>query len=139
MTKNNKSSGSNLVAYERESDLVALERKELRLQRKLYMLLLVMVTGFAGLVLVLYQMVVAFRLDMDGMRGDMDRMTPAIVLMSNSMSGLTDHISTMTGDVSGIHSIIGTINHQFGMMNQSVDAMGRDVNRMSGPMRMFFR
>ncbi|CAK0779444.1 hypothetical protein CCP4SC76_6900006 [Gammaproteobacteria bacterium] len=38
-TKENKSSGSNLVAYERESDLVALERKELRLQKKLYTLI----------------------------------------------------------------------------------------------------
>ncbi|CAK0773374.1 hypothetical protein CCP4SC76_5740017 [Gammaproteobacteria bacterium] len=131
--------GENLVWRDRESDLVALEKKELRLQRKLYTLLLVMLIGFGSLALVMYQLIIAFRLDMDGMRADMDRMAPAIVLMSNSMSGLTDHISTMTGDVSGIHSIMGAINHQFGMMNQSVGIMGRDVNRMSGPMQMFFR
>ncbi|CAK0770227.1 hypothetical protein CCP4SC76_5290002 [Gammaproteobacteria bacterium] len=134
-----KNQESNLVLYERESDLFALEKKELRLQRKLYSLLLIMAIGFGGLAIVMYQMVVAFRLDMDGMRADMDRMTPAIVLISNSMNSLTDHISPMTGDVSGIHSIMGAINHQFGMMNQSVGIMGRDVNRMSGPMQMFFR
>ncbi|CAK0753051.1 hypothetical protein CCP4SC76_2400004 [Gammaproteobacteria bacterium] len=42
---------SNLVWYDRESDLVALERKELRLQKKLYTLLLVMAVGFGGLAL----------------------------------------------------------------------------------------
>ncbi|CAK0779881.1 hypothetical protein CCP4SC76_7100002 [Gammaproteobacteria bacterium] len=131
--------GSNLVWNDRESDLLALERKELRLQKKLYTLLLTMLIGFGGLAVVLYQMVAAFRLDMDGIRGDMARMTPAIVLISNSMNSLTDHISTMTGDVSGIHSIMGAINHQFWVMNQSVGIMGRDVNRMSGPMHMFFR
>ena len=84
---------SNLVLYERESDLFALEKKELRLQRKLYSLLLVMMIGFGGLAIVMYQMVLAFRLDMVGMRADMDRMAPAIVLMSrhwfSSISFLT--------------------------------------------------
>jgi len=144
MTKRNKNEPpgteiqeSNLVLYERESDLVALEKKELRLQRKLYTLLLVMMIGFGGLAIVMYQMVLAFRLDMDGMRADMDRMAPAIVLMSNTMTNLSGYIFTMTGEVSGMRSGVDAINRQFWMMNQSVGIMGRDVNRMGHPMRMF--
>ena len=48
------------------------------------------------------------------------------------------YISTMTADVSGMRTGMDAINHQFGVMNQSVGFMGRDVNKMSGPMRMFF-
>ncbi|CAK0777847.1 hypothetical protein CCP4SC76_6480005 [Gammaproteobacteria bacterium] len=145
MTKRNKneppgteSQESNLVLYERESDLFALEKKELRLQRKLYSLLLVITIGFGGLAIVMYQMVLAFRLDMDGMRADMDRMAPAIVLMSNTMTNLSGYIKTMTGEVSGMRSGVDAINRQFWMMNQSVGIMGRDVNRMGHPMRMFW-
>ncbi|CAK0762048.1 hypothetical protein CCP4SC76_3620002 [Gammaproteobacteria bacterium] len=125
------------VLLEQESDLVALEKRELRLQRKLYTLLLVMMIGFGGLALVMYRMVEAFRLDMDGMRADMSRMTPAIVLMSNSMTNLTGYLSTMTAEVSGIGSSVDGIHRQFGLMNQSVGGMGREVSRMSWPMRMF--
>ena len=117
--------------------LVALEKKELRLQRKLYSLLLIMMIGFGGLAFVMYQMILAFRLDMDGIRADMDRMTPAIVLMSNTMTNISYYIFTMTGEVSGMRSGVDTINRQFWAMNQSVNGMGRDVNRMGHPMRMF--
>jgi len=121
-----------------ESAILRMEKKELRLQRKLYTLLLVMMIAFGGLAVVMFKMILAFQVDMDGMRDNMDRMTPAIVMMSSTMSGLADHISTMTADVSRMRSGMDAINHQFGMMNQSVGFMGRDVNKMSGPMRMFF-
>ena len=144
MTKRNKSEppateikGSDLVLYGQKYDLIALEKKELRLQRKLYSLLLVITIGFGGLAAVMYQMVVAFRLDMDGMRADMDRMAPAIIFMSNTMTNLSGYIFTMTADVSGMRSGVDAINRQFWMMNQSVDSMGRDVNRIGHPMRMF--
>ena len=63
----------------------------LRLQRKLYTLLLVMMIAFGGLAVVMFKMILAFQVDMDGMRDNMDRMTPAIVMMSSTMSGLADH------------------------------------------------
>ena len=124
--------------YKPESAILNLEKKELRLQRKLYTLLLVMMIAFGGLAVVMFKMILAFQVDMDGMRDNMDRMTPAIVMMSNTMSVLSDHISTMTADVSGMRSGMDAINRQFGVMNQSVGFMGRDVNKMSSPMRMFF-
>ncbi|CAK0753038.1 hypothetical protein CCP4SC76_2400003 [Gammaproteobacteria bacterium] len=73
------------------------------------------------------------------MRTDMDRMAPAIALMSNTITNISGFIATMTSDVSGMRSGVDVINHQFWTMNQSVGVMGRDVNRMSGPMQMFFR
>jgi len=121
-----------------ESAILHLEKNELRLQRKLYTLLLVMMMGFGGLAVVMFKMILAFQVDMDGMRANMDRMTPAIVMMSNTMTNMTGYISTMTGDVSGMRTGMDAINRQFGVMNQSVGFMSRDVNKMSGPMRMFF-
>ena len=87
-----------------EFAILRMEKKELRLQRKLYTLLLVMMIAFGGLAVVMFKMILAFQVDMDGMRDNMDRMTPAIVMMSSTMSGLADHISTMTADVSRMRS-----------------------------------
>ncbi|MEI6414766.1 MAG: hypothetical protein WCP34_10985 [Pseudomonadota bacterium] len=44
-----------ILLLEKESALVNIEKKELRIQRRLYTLLLVMAIGFGGLAVVMFQ------------------------------------------------------------------------------------
>jgi len=142
--------------YKPESAILNLEKKELRLQRKLYTLLLVMMIAFGGLAVVMFKMILAFQVDMDGMRANMDNMTPAIVggmnrmspsivMMADMMSDMKDSVAIMTSAVGKMSNNMESMDNNFGLINQSVgiigrdmNHMGRDVNQMSGPMRMFF-